>query len=170
VSAIYRDKTVSLPADEFGRPNTNPPDIVEIDNVILYEFSLNTDKMMFKFPVPSDYHEGDFTFFVVWTNDGDTDDNGKDAKWRLDYQTSTMGDPINGSHANSPKEINDTYTSDTGWIEHHTGIMTIAAADFAGKLCIYLKVSAITPDGVALTCEPHLIGICYTYNLTINEV
>ncbi|GAH59549.1 unnamed protein product, partial [marine sediment metagenome] len=142
----------------------------DIDNVTLYEFTLNQDKMTFKFPVPSDYKDGDFTFFVVWTNDGETDDNGKDAKWRLDYQTATMGDPINGSHTNSPKVINDTYTSDVGWIEHHTGIMTIAAADFAGKLCIYIKLSAITPDGVELTCKPHLIGICYTYNLTINEV
>lgn len=170
MSVIYRMRTVSISADVFGRPNLNPPDVVDIDNVTLYEFTLNLDKMTFKFPVPSDYHEGDFTFFVVWTNDGDTDDNGKDVKWQLDYQTSTAGDPINGSHANSPKVINDTYTSDTGWIEHNTEVMTIAAADFAGKTCIYIKLSAITPDGVALTCEPHLLGVCYTYNLTINEI
>lgn len=170
MSAIYRNRTVSLSSDAFGRPNTNPPDIVEINNVLLYEFTLNTDKMFFKFPVPSDYHEGDFTFFVVWTNDGGADDNEKDVKWQIDYQTATMGDPINGSHANSPKVINDTYTSDTGWIEHHTGIMTIAAADFAGKTCIYIKLTAITPDGVVLTCEPHLVGVCFTYNLIINEI
>ncbi len=122
-----------------------------------------------KLPVPYDYASGDLAFLVVWTNDGGADDNGKDAKWQIDYQIGDMGDPVNGSHANSPKVINDTYTSDTGWIEHHTGNMTIAAADFAGKSCIFLKLSAITPDGVALTCEPHLIGICLTYTAYVNQ-
>jgi len=161
--------TFEIPADEFGRPNTNPPSVVDIDNVTLYSFTLNTDKMTLKFPVPSDYASGDITFFVVWTNDGGVDDNGKEVKWQLDYQTADEGDPINGSHANSPKVINDAYTSATGWIEHHTGIMTIAAADFAGKLCVLLKLSAITPDGVALTCEPQLIGLCYSYTAYVNQ-
>ena len=170
MSKIYNQRLTSLPADEFGKPFTDPPGVVDIDNVTLYEFTLNTDKMTYKFPVPLDYDSGDMTFFVVWTNDGDTDDNGKDVKWQLDYQTATMGDAIDGSHANSPKVINDTYTSDTGWIEHHTGLMTIAAADFAGKTCIYLKLSAITPDGAALTCKPHLMGVCFSYKNQINTV
>jgi len=156
-------KTISIPADQWGKPPTNPPTAVLQDNVILYAFTLNNDSLEYKFPIPDDYYGGDIDFSIIWTNDGGVDDNGKNAKWQFDYQTATEGDPVNGSHANSPKTVEDTYTSDTGWIEHHTGNMTIAADDFAGKLCILLKLSAVTPAGTALTCEPHLMGICFTY-------
>ena len=73
-----------------------------------------------------------------------------------------VADAASGSHANSPKSVEDTYDSDLGWVEHHTEYMTIAEADFSGKLCIFAKLSAVTPVGEALTCEPHLIGMCYT--------
>ncbi|GAH49399.1 unnamed protein product, partial [marine sediment metagenome] len=155
-------KTVSIPAEEFGLPFTDPPDIVDQDNLSLYSFVVNTDKLTHKFPIPSDYAGGDITFWLVWTNDGGEDDNGKAVKWRLDYQVGDEGDVISGSHDNSPKSVEDTYDSDAGWVEHHTGKMTIAEADFSGKLCLFLKLSAVTPDGAALTCEPHLIGLCYT--------
>lgn len=156
-------KTVSISADEFGLPNLTPPGIVEQDNLTLYSFTVDTDLATYKFPIPSDYHSGDISFFMVWTNDGGADDNGKNAKWQIDYQVSATGDPVSGSHANSPKSTEDTYASDSGWIEHHSEVMTIAAADFAGKLCLFLKLTAVAPTGDALTCEPHLIGICYTY-------
>lgn len=170
MSSIYRTRTVSIPADEFGRPNLNPPDVVDIDNVTLYSFALNTDKVTFKFPVPSDYYTGDLEFWVVWTNDGGNDDDGLNAKWQMDYQTANEGDPVNGSHANSPKSVEDAYVGAVGYVEHHTGLMTIGAADFAGKLCIYLKFSAVTPAGAALTCEPHMIGVCFRYQLRINYI
>jgi len=73
------------------------------------------------------------------------------------------GDVISGSHTNSPKTVEDTYASASGWVEHHTANMEIAEADFSGKECIYLKLSAITPSGTALSCEPHLLGICFAY-------
>ena len=162
-------KTIPIEADVFGRPNTNPPIVVDIDNLTLYAFTLNTDKMTLKFPVPWDYVSGDIIFNVYWTNDGGVDDNGKFAKWQLDYQVGTAGDVISGSHANSPKVVEDAYSSASGFVEEHTGDMTIAAADFAGKNCIFIKLSAITPAGTALTCEPHLIGMCYTYTAYINQ-
>ena len=62
-------KTVPMGADEFGRPNTNPPTVVDQDNLTLYSFTLNTDKLTIKFPVPWDYASGDLTFSVIWTND-----------------------------------------------------------------------------------------------------
>lgn len=157
-------KTISIPADEFGKPKTDPPEIVDQGNTTLYSFTLNTDRMTYKFPVPSDYAGGDMKFFSVWTNDGGGDDNGKNVKWQLDYQVATEGDVIDGSHANSPKTVEDTYTSDLGWVEHHSGVMTIESSDFDGKVCIFLKVSAVTPAGAALTCEPHFVGMCYVYN------
>jgi hypothetical protein len=156
-------KTISIPAEEFGKPKTNPPEVVDQGDVTLYAFTVNTDKMTYKFPIPSDYAGGDMEFLVIWTNDGGVDDNGKAAKWQLDYQVSGEGDSVDGDHGNSPKSVEDTYTSASGWIEHHTAAMTIGSPDFTGKLCILLKISAVTPTGAALTCEPHLIGICYTY-------
>jgi len=170
MSKIYNYRLTSIPVDQFGRPNLNPPDVVDIDNVTLYEFTLNTDKMTYKFPVPLDYDSGNIEFTVVWTNDGGTDDQNKFVKWQLDYQTAAEGDAINGSHANSPKTVEDEYLSASGWIEYHTAAMTIAAADFAGKSCIFIKISAITPVGAALTCEPHLLGICFNYKNRINTV
>ena len=161
-------KTIQLSADAFGRPNTDPPNVVDIDNVTVYAFTLNTDKMTIKFPVPWDYASGDIVFNVVWTNDGGVDDQNKFAKWQLDYQVGAEGDVISGSYA-APKSVEDVYLSLSGFVEYHTGDMTIAAADFEGKQCIFLKLSAITADGAALTCEPHLIGMCYTYTAYINQ-
>ncbi|GAG86867.1 unnamed protein product, partial [marine sediment metagenome] len=160
---------VPTSADNFGRPNANPPDIVDIDNLTLYAFTLNTDLLTVKFPVPSDYVSGDITFNVIWTNDGGVDDNGLFVKWQLGYQVGSPGDVISGSHANSPKTVEDAYGSDLGWVETHTEAMTIAAADFAGKQCIFAKLMAITPVGAALTCEPHLVGMCYTYTAYVNQ-
>jgi len=156
-------KEVELPGESLGLPFTDPPTIEDQDNVSLYKFTLDTDKLTHDFELPEDYHSGDINIAVMWTNDGGVDDNGKFAKWQLDYQTAAMGDAVSGDHANSPKDTEDAYASDSGWIEHHTAAMTIAAADFAGKHHILLKLSAVTPAGTALTCEPHLICLCITY-------
>ena len=119
--------------------------------------------MTYKFPIPYDYVEGDMVFNVVWTNDGGVDDLNKNVQWRLEYQVGSEGDVISGFHANSPKAIVDAYTSNSGWVECHAGAMTIAAADFAGEQCIFLRLMAITAPAVVLTCDPHLVGMCYTY-------
>ncbi len=156
-------KDVDLPGDNFGLPNVNPPAVVDQDNITLYAFTVDTDKMTLKFEIPPDYGGGDIEIFVMWTNDGGVDDNGKNANWQLDYQTVVEGDVVSGSHANSPKSAEDTYASDSGWVEHHTDAMTIAAADFSGKHHIFLKLSAVTVAGDPLTCEPHFICMCFTY-------
>lgn len=169
ITDATRTKTVPMSADAFGRPNANPPGIVDQDNLTLYTFTLNTDKLTINFPVPWDYASGDIIFNVIWTNDGGVDDNGKFVKWQLDYQVGVEGDVISGSHANSPKVIEDAYPSASGFVETHTGDMTIAAADFAGKQCIFVKLSAVTPAGAALTCEPHLVGMCYAYTAYVNQ-
>ena len=77
--------TRAVPADQFGKPFTNPPSVVDQDNLNLYKFTLDTDRITYKFPVPGDYAHGDFRFFVIWTNDGGIDDNGKNVKWQIDY-------------------------------------------------------------------------------------
>lgn len=168
MSRVIKLKTRSIPADQFGRPNTNPPTVVDQDNLTLYSFTLNTDRITFKFPVPFDYDSGSITFLIIWTNDGGTDDLNKYVRWQLDYQTAAEGDVLAGNHVNSPKNVNDQYPSATGWIEVHTNEMEIGADDFTGKACIFIKLSAVTPPPTALSCEPHLLGVCYSYLSKIN--
>ena len=159
-------KILALPADQFGRPNTNPPTAVDQDNLTLYAFTVNTDHMTAKFPTPVDYVSGAIEFQGIWTNDGGTDDNGKTIKFQLDYQVSAEGESCAGSHANSPKTAEDTYASASGWIEHRTAYVSIAAVDFGSLDCIFAKFSFVTPTGVALTGDPHLLGICMRYLAT----
>lgn len=158
-----------LNAAALGRPNAQPPDIVIQDNVEFLAFTVNTDRVFYDWDIPEDYDSGDLNIQVEWTNDGGADDNGLEAKVQIDYQTYAEGDVLSGSHANSPKSIEDTYTSATGWIFHITGAMTIAAADFAGKHGVSMKISFVTPTGGALTAEPHLKGIQILYLAKINS-
>jgi len=156
-------RTESLSGDEFGRGAANNPTVRDQDNVTLYEFTPDTDFMTYKFPVPSDYAGGGLKFKVVWTNDDGVDDNGTNVRARFDYQVSAEGDVISGSHANSPKNVNDAYTSASGSIECHSDYVTIADADFSTGDCIYIKLSFVTAPATILTCEPRLIGTCIQY-------
>ena len=161
-SATYTN-LIRLAPGNLGLPNTNPPTVSEQDNLSFLNFTVNTDRVMFAFPPPSDYAGGDLTIIAVWTNDGGVDDENKNVKVQIDYQVGSAGDVISGSHANSPKTIQDTYTSASGWVKHWTGNITIAAADFADEECVFLKLSFITPTGTALSCEPRLIEVCLSY-------
>ena len=156
-------KTVTLMADAFGKPQANVPTIVDKDNLTLYAFTVDTDIMTLKLAVPLDYASGGLKFRVVWTNDGGADDSGKNVRAQFDYQAVVEGDAVNGSHANSPKNVNDVYPSATGWIENRSAYVTIAEADFTGKECIYVKVSFVTAPATAMTGDPHLIGVCLQY-------
>lgn len=156
-------KTESISLDAFGKPAANTPTVVDQDNVTLYSFTVNTDFVTYKFPVPEDYASGGLKFRAVWTNDGGVDDNGKNVKAQFAYQVAAEGEAISGSHANSPKTVSDAYTSASGWIEHRTAYVTIADGDFNVGDCIFLKVSFVTADPTVLSCEPHMIGICFQY-------
>ncbi len=168
MSTITATEKIHLNAAALGRPNVNPPNIVIQDNIELLAFSVGTDRVFYDWDVPNNYAGGDLQIQAEWTNDGGVDDDGLDVKVQIDYQTFEMGDPVSGSHANSPKSIEDTYTSASGWIFHVTGSMTIAAADFAGKHGVAMKISFVAPAGGALTAEPHLVGVQVIYNKYIN--
>lgn len=158
-----------LPAAALGRPNVNPPDIVIQDNVELLAFTVDTDRIFYGWEVPEWYDGGDLNLNVHWTNDGGVDDQNLDVKVQVDYQTfNDQGDSIAGNHANSPKSIEDTYTSASGWIIHTTGMMTIAAADFAAKHIVAMKISFVTPAGGALTGDPHLLAFMIEYAAKIS--
>jgi len=157
-------RTDQLDIDRLSRPAVNPPTVVVQDNTPMLEFTVDTDVVLLNLPIPDKYAGiGGINFYVMWTNDGGVDDNGKAVKVQMSYQTSAVGETIAGSHANSPKSIEDTYTSATGNLLHKTDLMNIAQADLAGKDCIHIKIMFITPAGAALTCEPRMLGMCIEY-------
>lgn len=162
----YVTRVESIAADNLGRPNANPPTATVQDNIQVQAFTLNTDRAFLEFPVPFDLHAGGIFLGAVWTNDGGTDDNGKTVKWQFDYQLGKRGQPVSGSHANSPRSVQDTYESTLGWIEHHADYINIPDSELVGMECVFMKISAVTPTGTQLSCEPHLIGICKVYTAT----
>lgn len=153
-----------IPAGTFGRPNTNPPDVVTVDNTLLLEFDVNTDIVHYKWEVATHYVPGtDLVIQFHWTNDTGVDDNGKNVKIQVEYLAVEDGDVLSGSHANSPRHIDDAYTSDLGSVFHTTGVITIPAADFAGKHELQMKVMFVTADATALTGKPRLDAMMLTY-------
>ncbi len=154
---ITRSHYEHIQAGKFGRPNTNPPDIVTVDNALLLEFDVNTDIVHYKWEVSEHYVTGtDLTINFHWTNDTGVDDNGKNVKIELYYLPVSDGDVLSGSHGNSPRHIDDAYTSDLGSVFHTTEDITIPAADFAGKHQIEMKIMFVTADATALTGKPRL--------------
>ena len=158
-----------LTAAALGRPNTNPPSIVQQDNTELLAFTVGTDQIYYGWEIPSDYAGGDLIINAHWTNDGGVDDNTKDIKLQIDYQSCDNGDAVSGNHANSPRTIEDTYASAAGWIIHTTGNITIPAADFTGEHIVAMKISFVAPAGAALTCDPHLISLMIEYTAYANQ-
>ena len=159
-----QDRIQSIPAEELGLPNTNPPVVVDQDNLTLLEFDVGTDRIMVKIPIPYDFAAGPIELNVVWTNDGGVDDLGKNVRWQFDYQSSACGLPVNGSHANSPKTIQQSYSSAAGWIEHHTPFIKIPYSVFEGRECLFVKIMPVAADAPALSCKPRMIGICSRYS------
>ncbi len=169
VSAVTRSHTEHIQAGAFGRPNTNPPDIVTVDNALLLEFDVDTDIVHYKWEVSEHYVVGtDLAINFHWTNDTGVDDNGKNVKIQLEYLAVTDGDVLSGSHANSPRHIDDAYTSDLGSVFHTTGDITIPAADFAGKHQLEMKIMFVTADATALTGKPRLDAMMVTYTETVD--
>ncbi len=165
VTATYT-RHLTLEASNLGNPSANPPIGVIQDNVELKRFTLNTDQIFLNFDLTeNEYASGDLVIELEWTNDGNVNDETKEVRWQIDFQTvSGEGDNVDGSHANSPYNSgDDTYDSAFGWISH-TATITIPAADFAGVHEILMKLSAVTiGDGTPLTSEPHLIDIHMAY-------
>jgi len=149
----------------FKIPAAATPNIVAQDNAIIFFFNQNgSEHVHLRWPKGArNYAGGDLKIFAHWTNDGGVDDNGKNVRWEISYQVVTSGGSIAGNHANSPKTINDTYTSDTGHLEHTSPAATIAAADFASAHGIIMKFTAIVPADTALTGEAGLLGFALEY-------
>ena len=153
----------NIDVSALGKNVTNPPAEDFIDNVFVLKFTVGTDKVHKNMVKPVTYTGTDgLKFSCVWTNDGGVDDNDKDVKGQITYKTTSSGDAVSGTTGTI--SIEDTYASALGSIEHTSGYMTIPDADITDKDCVYITFSFQAPDGTALTCEPHLIGLCITYS------
>ncbi|GAI86369.1 unnamed protein product [marine sediment metagenome] len=164
-------KHVHLDVGRFKIPADPAPAVVVQDNVAMLSFAQNgTESAYLRWVIPDDYAGGDLTIIIVWTNDGGVDDNGKNVKWQLNYQVVTgPGASIEGDHANSPKTINDTYTSDTKHLVHMTDPTTLAAADFAGDHGIVFRLTAVVADPTQLTGEALFLGAAINYTAYVNQ-
>lgn len=156
-------------ASNIGRPNVNPPAQVIEGNFELLAFTVGTDQVFLFWDVPVDYAGGDFEIEFEWTNDGGVDDQNKDIKAQISYQIVAVGDVISGNHVNSPRSVEDTYTSASGWVFHITPPITIPEAEFAAAHGIYMTLTFEAPVGVALTADPHLIGVELEYTKFVNQ-
>jgi len=163
VKATY-EKEIAIPADAFGRPPTNPPTVEEVDNLTVYAFTLNSDKMTFKFPVPSDYESGPLMFRFIWTNDGGSDDCNRWVRWRIDYRVVSEYDLVSGTDGSIA--VDDLYPSPNGRVECRSQYVSIPVTSFMPGQCVYIKITAVTPPSPALTCKPRLIGLCLKYKAT----
>ncbi len=164
-------KHVHLDVGRFKIPAAGAPTVVVQDNVAMLSFNQNdTESAYLRWVIPDDYVSGDLAIIIVWTNDGGVDDNGKNVRWQLNYQVVTgPGDSIEGSHANSPKTINDTYTSATGHLVHMTDPTVLAAADFAGAHGIAFRLTAIAAAPTELTGEALFLGAAVNYTAYVNQ-
>ena len=152
----------NLDVSALGKNVTNPPAEDFIDNVFVLKFTVGTDKVHKNFPKPSDYTgTAGIDISYIWTNDGGVDDNDKDVKGQITYQVSSAGDAVDGTLGTI--DVEDTYASASGYIEHKSGAMTIPHAAFTDETCIYITFSFEAPAGTGITCEPHLIGLCISY-------
>ena len=135
------------------------------DNTAMLGFNQNdTEDAYTSWEVPSRYAGGDLGVQMHWTNDGGIDDNGKNVRWEVNYQTMDDGDSVAGNHASSPKVIDDTYTSATGYLMHTSPMAAIAAADFAAAHEIRIRLTALAAAPVQLTGESQLTGILLMYD------
>ncbi|GAH38886.1 unnamed protein product, partial [marine sediment metagenome] len=127
-------KHVHLDVAAFKIPAAGAPAVVVQDNIAMLSFNQNDSESAYlRWVIPDEYAGGDLTMIVIWTNDGGVDDNTKNVRWQVNYRDiSGAGASIVGSNANSPKTIDDTYTSATGYLIHFADPAAIAAADFAG--------------------------------------
>ena len=167
-SATYT-KQVHIGVGTFKIPAAGAPNVQVQDNTVMFSFNQNdTEDAYLSWRVASDYAGGDLTISIHWTNDGGTDDNGKNVLWEVNYQSMTDGDAVSGSHANSPKTAADTYTSASGRIFHTTPDMVIAAADFASKMQINFQLTALAAAPTQLTGESQFVSMMLSYKAYID--
>ena len=149
----------------FKIPAAGAPDVFVQDNTVMLSFNPNgTEDSYISWEIPPDYAGGDLEVLLHWTNDGGVDDNGKNIRLQLNYQSMVNTTVVSGNHANSPKTINDTYTSASGWIFHTTDAATIAAADFSTQHQINFRLTAIAAAVTQMTGEVHILAMMLQYS------
>lgn len=156
---------VHLNTAHFKIPAAGAPAVNVQDNTVMLGFNQNDSESIFmSWAVPTDYAGGDLSMTIHWTNDGGVDDNGKNVRWEINYQTVVSpGGSIAGDHANSPKLLNDTYTSATGHLEHTTGTATIAAADFALAHHVHIRLTALVAAATQMTGDSQFLEMELEY-------
>ena len=160
-----RTQHVHWTASELGKNKTNPPAVNQYGICKVVEFTVNTDKVHYKFLVPDDYASGDFLIHINWTRSTTgSDESGKTVKWQIKNLVinGTSDEWATGENTDTVQDVYDS-SSETDKIVYETGDMTIAAAEFSAEELVILEIMTVTVDsGVALS-EPALVSLGYNY-------
>jgi len=152
-------------ASELGKNVTNPPVVDHFGICKVLKFTVNTDKISYKFLIPDDYASGDLLIHINWTRSTTgTDESGKTVKWQVKNLVinGTSEEIASGENTDAIQDVYDS-SSTTDKICYQSGNITIAAAEFSAEELIIMEIMAVTVDsGVALS-EPALVSLGFEY-------
>ena len=162
---------IHITSSELGKNVTNPPVVDHYGITKVAEFTVNTDKVSYKYLIPLTYASGDLSIHLNWTRSTTGgDESGKTVKWQVKNLV------INGTSENcnsgeiTNDAIQDVYdaSSTTTQIVYQTESITIGSAEFTNGELLIIEIMAVTVDsGVALS-EPALVSIGFEF--TSNKV
>jgi len=156
---------IHIPASELGRNVTNPPIVNSYGICKVAEFTVDTDKVKYKWLVPTNYASGDITVHVNWTRSTTGDDESAETvKWQI-KNLAINGTSEEVATGENTDAVQDAYTSSstTDKIGYETDPITIAAAEFAIGEIILFEIMAVTVDSGTPLTEPALISLGFTY-------
>ena len=161
-----RTEHIHWTASELGKNVTNPPVVVHFGICKVLKFTVNTDKVSYKFLVPDDYASGDLTIHLNWTRSTTgSDESGKTVKWQIKNLVINGTSEEIATGENTDDTIQDSYTSssETDKICYQTEDITIAVAEFAAEEIVILEIMAVTVDSGTPLSEPALVSLGFEY-------
>ena len=108
------------------------------------------------------------SFHVHWTKSGNTNESGKNVRWRVVYSVFNGASEIANVSSNS-LEFEQTYltSSTTDRVVYRTPNMD--AVGFQPGYYCSMYIEATTPTGSVLTNKPALVGLDLLYRVTLNQ-
>ena len=164
VDDIEHDHVQTITAGaSTASPGKAPTPVLVGDALIGLQMTVNNDEATRTIKLPDTYVLNTASFHIHWTKSTDTDDSGKNVRWRVTYVVfdGATHDVTTGSQT---VEVDDTY-EDSGTTNRI--IYRTESTPFNGLLqpnyYVGFKVEPITPTGTALS-EPVLINMDISFD------
>ena len=159
-------------ASNLGKNVTHPPVVDHYGITKVLKFTVNTDKVSYKWLIPDDYASGDLTLHINWTRSTTgTDESTDTVNWQVKNLVVNGTSEEIAAGENTDDTIQDAYTSSstTDKICYETEDITIAAGEFSAGELLIMEIMAITVGSGTPLSEPAIIsvGLHYTaYRVT----